>query len=46
MAGALRPPSPAIVDTLVRLYMYGMKPEQRALLYAFVVPYISLFLFR
>ena len=45
MAGVLRPPSPAIVATLARAYMYGLVPSARALLYSFSVAYISMFLY-
>jgi len=45
MAGVLRPPSPAIVATLARAYMYELVPSTRALLYSFSVAYISMFLY-
>lgn len=45
MAGVLRPPSPAIVTTLARAYMYEIAPATRALLYSFTVTYISMFLY-
>ena len=44
MAGALRPPSPAVVATLVRAYMYELPTATRAALYAFAITYTSLVL--
>ena len=46
MAGVSRPPSPAVVATLARAYMYQLVPTNRALLYLFSITYISMFLYQ